>query len=104
MPTAAGMPSRFEDEAALEDFMTDPSSALTRDLSAIDGDITILGASGKMRPTLAYAIREIGLRRDLLPCLIMCSRNAAADRSPGDRVPSWPAGSLRAPRSIPEGR
>ena len=33
--------------------MTEPSEALVGDLSAVDGDLMILGASGKMGPTLA---------------------------------------------------
>lgn len=47
------LPDRFADEAALEDFMTLPTSALIDDLAEIDGDIVILGVGGKMGPTLA---------------------------------------------------
>ena len=47
MPTAAGLPARFDDEAALEDFMTEPSATLTGDLASIDGDVMILGVGGK---------------------------------------------------------
>ena len=53
MLTAANLPSCFEDEAALEDFMTEPSAALAGDLRVVDGDIMILGVGGKMGPTLA---------------------------------------------------
>ena len=64
MPTAANLPLRFEDEAALEEFMTEPSEVLAADLSAVDGDIMILGASGKMGPTLArLAKRAVPSRR-----------------------------------------
>lgn len=38
---------------ALETFMTQPSTELIEDLKSIDGDILILGAGGKMGPTLA---------------------------------------------------
>ena len=58
MPAATDLPSRFEDEAALEDFMTAPSAALIGDLSAIDGDVMILGVGGKMGPTLARLARR----------------------------------------------
>ena len=58
MPTAADLPARFDDEAALEDFMTEPSAALAGDLSAIDGDVMILGVGGKMGPTLARLARR----------------------------------------------
>lgn len=50
---AAGLPDRFADEAALDEFLTRPSDALCADLAALDGDILILGVGGKMGPTLA---------------------------------------------------
>ena len=53
MPMPAGLPARFDDEATLEDFMTEPSAVLTADLSVVDGDVMILGVGGKMGPTLA---------------------------------------------------
>ena len=44
--------------------MTEPSEALVGDLSAVGGDIMILGASGKMGPTLArLAKRAVPSRR-----------------------------------------
>ncbi len=49
----ASLPDRFEDEDAVEDFMARPSQALVDDLATIDGDIIVLGAGGKMGPTLA---------------------------------------------------
>ncbi|WP_053362659.1 NAD(P)-dependent oxidoreductase [Bacillus sp. FJAT-27251] len=39
--------------AELEDFMSMPSDELVRDIQKLDGDIMILGVSGKMGPTLA---------------------------------------------------
>lgn len=39
--------------AELEEFMTRPSSKLVQDMTLIDGDIMIIGVSGKMGPTLA---------------------------------------------------
>lgn len=47
------LPERFESVAALEDFMTEPTPALVDDLAGVPGDILILGAAGKMGPTLA---------------------------------------------------
>ncbi len=47
------LPEGFADEEALEEFMTRPSEALVQDLAAVEGDIVILGVSGKMGPTLA---------------------------------------------------
>ena len=47
------LPHRFADVEALEDYMTAPDAALAADLAALDGDIMVLGAGGKMGPTLA---------------------------------------------------
>ena len=46
------LPARIEDVAALQDLMTRPSAALVADLERIEGDIMVLGAGGKMGPTL----------------------------------------------------
>ncbi len=51
--TADAAPEAFEDEAALEDFMTLPSQALVDDMAVLEGDIIVLGVGGKMGPTLA---------------------------------------------------
>ena len=47
------IPDRFEDEDHLEAFMATPTQALVDDLTAVDGDIMVLGIGGKMGPTLA---------------------------------------------------
>lgn len=52
-PAPHALPERFTDVEALEDFLTKPSQALIDDLAAVDGDILVLGAGGKMGPTLA---------------------------------------------------
>ena len=49
----SGLPERFADVAALEDFMTAPGAELAADLARADGDIMVLGVGGKMGPTLA---------------------------------------------------
>lgn len=51
--TVSRLPDRFADVAALEDFMTAPGADLVADLARTSGDILILGAAGKMGPTLA---------------------------------------------------
>jgi nucleoside-diphosphate-sugar epimerase len=51
--SAERLPERFESVAALEDFMTEPTPALIEDLARVPGDILVLGAAGKMGPTLA---------------------------------------------------
>ncbi|HEU5096893.1 MAG TPA: NAD-dependent epimerase/dehydratase family protein, partial [Reyranella sp.] len=55
---AARLPTRFDTVEALEDFMTTPSAALIEDLSALPGDILVLGVGGKMGPTLARLARR----------------------------------------------
>ena len=47
------LPERFENAEHLEDVMTTPSAALAADLERVPGDIIVLGAGGKMGPTLA---------------------------------------------------
>ena len=51
----------------LDEYMCRPSSALVDDIKKIDGDIMVLGAGGKMGPTLcklaANAIKEAGINK-----------------------------------------
>jgi nucleoside-diphosphate-sugar epimerase len=47
------MGSEIADVEALDERLSRPDSGVVADLSALDGDILILGASGKMGPTLA---------------------------------------------------
>lgn len=53
MTDMTDMPERFKDENALDEFMSQPTPALIRDLDSVDGDIIIIGVAGKMGPTLA---------------------------------------------------
>ena len=48
----ADLPVAFRAAAHLEEVMTRPTAALVADLEAVDGDILVLGAAGKMGPTL----------------------------------------------------
>ena len=54
----------------LDRFMSQPSIALINDLKAIDGDIMVLGAGGKMGPTLCKlamnAISEAGIEKKVI--------------------------------------
>jgi hypothetical protein len=52
------LPERFANVADVHEFMTRPSAALVADLEAVAGDIVILGAGGKMGPTLAQLARR----------------------------------------------
>jgi nucleoside-diphosphate-sugar epimerase len=47
------LPQRFAGVAELEEFMTQPTPELERELQGLDGDIIVLGVGGKMGPTLA---------------------------------------------------
>ena len=51
-------PERFENERALEDYLATPSRDLVADLARVDGDLLILGAGGKMGPSLARLARN----------------------------------------------
>jgi nucleoside-diphosphate-sugar epimerase len=56
----ADLPGGFADVDALEAFMALPSRELVEDLATISGDILILGAGGKMGPTLSRLARNAG--------------------------------------------
>ena len=62
----ADLPRRFEDSAALEAFLSHPSQALVDDLAELEGDILILGAGGKMGPTLARLARNAAPQKRIL--------------------------------------
>jgi len=47
------VPPAIEDEAMLDDMLSQPSDELVETLAGLEGDITILGVGGKMGPTLA---------------------------------------------------
>lgn len=51
-------PDSFPDIETLDDFLTTPDDALVADMARLDGDILILGVSGKMGPTLARLARR----------------------------------------------
>jgi nucleoside-diphosphate-sugar epimerase len=55
------LPKTIPDIAALDDLLCRPSQSLIDDLKTVDGDIMVLGVSGKMGPTLA------GLAKAALP-------------------------------------
>jgi hypothetical protein len=51
-------PAAISDEATLEEVMTRPDEALCEDLAAVPGDLLVLGAAGKMGPTLCRLARR----------------------------------------------
>ena len=65
--TSSSLPDVIRDVAELEDLLSRPSPAAVRALGQVDGDILVLGAAGKMGPTLARMARRAsdlaGVRR-----------------------------------------
>jgi nucleoside-diphosphate-sugar epimerase len=101
----AGLPQRFADEDALEEFMTRPSPALVQDLAAAPGGIMVLGVGGKMGPTLARLAKradparrvigvarfsEPGLREKLQAWDIECIEADLLDRDAIGKLPGLP--------------
>jgi len=62
MMDPASLPRRFEHVESLEAFMAAPSRALREELASIPGDVLVLGAGGKMGPTLSRLARNAGKR------------------------------------------
>lgn len=102
---AATLPERFQDEAAVEDFMTAPSDLLRADLEKVPGDIVVLGVGGKMGPTLARLAKraapnrrvigvarfsEAGLREKLQAWDIECIEADLLDRASIEKLPQSP--------------
>jgi nucleoside-diphosphate-sugar epimerase len=54
----AALPRRVADVDALEELLARPSDAVVADLARLEGDILVLGAGGKMGPTLAWMARR----------------------------------------------
>ncbi|WP_081816691.1 NAD-dependent epimerase/dehydratase family protein [Fodinicurvata fenggangensis] len=55
---ASALPDGFASIAELEDFMARPSRVLADELGQLDGDIMVLGAAGKMGPSLCRLARN----------------------------------------------
>jgi nucleoside-diphosphate-sugar epimerase len=52
------LPDRIRDTAHLDDLLSEPSAAAIDGLTRADGDVIVLGAGGKMGPTLARMARR----------------------------------------------
>jgi len=61
-------------EEKLNDFMTTPSETLVEDVKKIKGDIMILGAGGKMGPTLAILAKNAIKKANINKRVIAVSR------------------------------
>jgi nucleoside-diphosphate-sugar epimerase len=100
-----GLPERFADVAALEDFMSAPDPALAAHLEHAPGDLMVLGVGGKMGPTLARMAKramparrvigvarfsERGLREKLEAAGVECIACDLLDRAELERLPRTP--------------
>lgn len=65
----------------LDDVLSAPDDALVEDLTAVQGDIVIIGAGGKMGPTLARMAKQGALRAGSARRVIAVSRFAGTDNS-----------------------
>jgi nucleoside-diphosphate-sugar epimerase len=100
-----GLPERFADVAALEDFMSAPDPALAAHLEHAPGDLMVLGVGGKMGPSLARMAKramparrvigvarfsERGLREKLEAAGVECIACDLLDREELERLPRTP--------------
>ncbi len=60
------LPDTLKSEVELDRVLSRPSSTLTAELDAIDGDILILGVGGKIGPTLAQLAKQAAPRKHVL--------------------------------------
>ncbi|MGH8637499.1 MAG: NAD-dependent epimerase/dehydratase family protein [Burkholderiales bacterium] len=73
------LPERIDTESELEDILADPSDADIECVAALDGDILVLGASGKMGPSLARRIQRALRRAGSARRVLAASRFSSAD-------------------------
>lgn len=71
------------DQKRLDEMLTTPSERLIEDVGRIEGDIMILGAGGKMGPSLcilaANAVRAAGVRKRVIAVSRFSSQEAVRD-------------------------
>jgi nucleoside-diphosphate-sugar epimerase len=71
-------PARPRDEDQLEERLSRPTSALTAALARVPGDVLVLGAGGKMGPSLARMARRADPARRVIAVSRWTNRGAAA--------------------------
>lgn len=85
----ATLPDTISSVEELDDFLTTPDERLIAGLNQLDGDIMIIGASGKMGPTLARLARRASdagtVKRDVI-AVARWSDTAARDQLEGAGV------------------
>lgn len=68
------------DERGLEDILSEPTEATRRVVATLKGDIVVLGAGGKMGPTLAMMLKK-GLRLSSVEALTLASQLTLANKA-----------------------
>src|SRR5579884_3341436 len=56
--TPLGLPQRIENAEQLDELLSTPTEQAVEALGRLDGDLMVLGVSGKMGPTLAWMARR----------------------------------------------
>jgi nucleoside-diphosphate-sugar epimerase len=62
----ADLPRRIESVAELDELLSRPSAGVVEDLGRVGGDVLVLGAGGKMGPTLARMARRAAPRKRII--------------------------------------
>ncbi len=60
------LPEQLDSVEELEDWLSRPAPAAIDALAAVDGDVIVLGAGGKMGPTLTYMIKRAAPERRVI--------------------------------------
>jgi dTDP-4-dehydrorhamnose reductase len=72
------LPDRIQSEDQLEDILAEPSNADLECVARLDGDFLILGAGGKMGPSLARRVHRAVLRTGSRSRVLAASRFSSA--------------------------
>lgn len=72
------LPDRVDSETALEEILAEPSEADVACVSRLSGDVLILGAGGKMGPSLARRVHRAATRAGVGAGVIAASRFSSA--------------------------
>lgn len=94
------LPDRIENVAALETLLSAPTPDLIHDLTQLDGDLMVLGAAGKMGPTLCLLAQRALAQAELDKRVIAVSR--FSDREQERRLQAAGLDTIRADLLNPE--
>ncbi len=72
------LPDRLESETAVEDLLAEPSEADVACVRRLNGDVLILGAGGKMGPSLARRVHRAAGRAGVRGRVVAASRFSSA--------------------------